>query len=109
MSERFREAADQAAIPQPGNEWEGRSKSNGAGFRADVETKIGGRLGAGAGAFLDSLLFNLIGEGPRPYRPGPAEADLLRAAANDTVKREQRERDEADAEWRKRQRSPYGE
>jgi hypothetical protein len=112
MVSNFREAANEAALPRPASAWEANGSrsepaDSDARSHADVGVGIGGRLGAGFGSFLDSLFSDLVGEGPRPYRPGPEEANQLRAAADETVKREQRERDEADAEWRKRQRSPW--
>jgi hypothetical protein len=109
----FREAAD--ATTRPGGKSEAaagaegpKSDRSGMKFGVDIETGVGSRLGAGFGSFLDSLFCDLVGPGPKPYRPEPAEAKLLQAAAEDTLKREQRERIEADNEREKRQRSPCG-
>ncbi len=113
MSAGFREAADQVATPHPGGKWQadaGRTKDEGSsmtsGSTADAD--IGVRIGFGFGSFLDSLFCDLVGPGPKPYQPEPAEANLLRAAAEDAAKRQEHEREEADEEWRERHRS-YGE
>jgi hypothetical protein len=112
----FRQAADETAIPQQTREWEadatastgGASNASGMKSGADVETVIGGRLTAGIGSFLDSLFCDLVGPGPRPYQPEPADVKLLQAAADDALKQQQqRERDQSDEEWR--QRHPCGE
>jgi hypothetical protein len=115
MTAGFREAADRVATPRPGGERQadaGRTKDEGSsmtsGSTADAD--IGVRVGVGFGSILDSLFCDLVGPGPKPYQPEPAEANLLRAAAEDAVKQQQQhEREQADEEWRERHRSPSGE
>ncbi len=115
MTAGFREAADQIATPRPGGERQadaGRAKDEGSsmtsGSTADAD--IGVRVGVGFGSILDSLFCDLVGPGPKPHQPEPAEANLLRAAAEDALKQQQQhEREKADEEWRERHRSPYGE
>jgi hypothetical protein len=116
MTAGFREAADQAATPQRSGAWEAagiaaRSEADapitnsGSGTDGD----IGVRLGFGVGSFLDSLFCDLVGPGPRPYRPDPAEAKLFQVAADDALKQQQQlEREQADEESRER-RWAYGE
>jgi hypothetical protein len=112
MTASFREAADQAARPQRGGEWEAESaRPEDDGFDANAgsteDARIGAKVRYGVGSFLDSLFCDLVGPGPKPYQPEPAEANLLRAAAEDAVKHQQQhEREQADEEWRERHRSP---
>jgi len=113
----FREAADQVGIPQASTAWGAdaatmadRPENDGPSLKSgSAADDIGVRVGFGVGSFLDSLFCDLVGPGPKPYQPEPAEANLLRAAADETLKQQQQREREADEEWRERQRSPYGE
>ena len=114
----FREAAREVAGPQQGSEWmpdtmpladaPSRDRS-GATAGAKGDDGVGLQVGFSVGSFLDSLFFDLVGEGPRPYQPSQEEVTQFRAAADDALKQQQqRERDDADEEWRERQRSSSG-
>jgi hypothetical protein len=114
----FRGAADHIVVPHLTGGREAsdaasteRHETGGSGGTsgADIETIVGRSLGASFGSFLDSLFCDLVGSEQKPYRPEPVEAKLLQAAADDTFKRELREREEADNERKKRARSPCGE
>jgi hypothetical protein len=62
-----------------------------------MEAHTGDRFEAGFGAFADGLA---------PYPSAPAEAKLFKVGADDALtQHRRREREEADAGWRKRQRS----
>lgn len=76
----------------------------------DEGSHLGDRLGSGVGAFVDSLFSDLINLGSAaPQRSRPPDRDPLAVAAEEATKqRLQHERDEYDAEWRRRQRSPHG-
>jgi Relaxase/Mobilisation nuclease domain len=108
----FREAADQAATPQRGGEWEAeaaRPEGDGSNVnaRSPADAHIDAKLRYGVRSFLDSLFCDLVGPGPKPYQPEPAEVNLFRAAAEDAVKQQQQhEREKADEEYRERHRSP---
>jgi hypothetical protein len=79
----------------------GREASRGRGGD-DVRINVG----LGGGAILGSLLsFVLNGGSPPPPPPRPSK-DLFEAAAEETAKREQREREAAEDEARQKQRSP---
>ena len=114
----FRDAANEVALPHQDREWKpdampfsdapGRDGAP-AKSRTGGDDGIGLRIGVSAGSFLDALFCDLVGEGPRPYQPDEAETKHFRAAADDAVKQQQqRARDEADEEWRERQRSSAG-
>jgi Relaxase/Mobilisation nuclease domain len=66
------------------------------------------RVGFNFAGLFDSLFAHLANGGSPPEPPPRADPDLLRAAADETAKREQRERQHSDEDWRERQRS-YGE
>ena len=73
---------------------------------------IGGRVGAGVGAFVDSLFFDLTTLGSaRPEPPSRQEReDAFREAAENTTKQHQQyERDVEDERWRDRQKTLFGE
>jgi len=110
----FREAADEAvSTRQPMSRWEredaaiaSHSENEHSARQQGGDEGIGLRIGFGR--LLDVLLVDLINLGSTPQPPPRADPDLLRAAAEDAAKRQEHERDEADEEWRERQRS-YGE
>jgi hypothetical protein len=112
----FRDAANEVVVPRQDRGWKPDAVADapsrdGSGARvgASADDGVGLRVGFSAGSFLDSLFFDLVGEGPRPYQPDEAETKLFRAAADEALKQQQqRERDEADEEWRERQRSSSG-
>lgn len=73
--------------------------------RAGKTDDVGLRVGFSAGSLFGSFAtFLLNGGSPPPPPPRPSK-DLFQAAAEDTAKREQREREEAEDEARNRRRS----
>lgn len=108
----FREAAHKTSSPirgveafsEAGVSREDTSAAENIGGHAADD--IGPRVGLGVGSLLDSLFTDLTGSDPRPFRPDEAQADLLRVAADETVRRERLQKDEVDdREREKRQRS----
>jgi hypothetical protein len=77
----------------------------------EASTSIATGLGFGLLSIFGSIADGLIGSKPelKQREPEPIrQADLFDVAADDARKREQHEREDAESEWRKRQRS-YGE
>jgi hypothetical protein len=95
--ERHEDFAASSETPETG-------RSAGDSF-ARVEQEVGVGVGLRLCSAFDSFL--TIFEGPPPDRRlSQADRTLLEATAEATSKREQHQRDEADEEWRERQRSP---
>jgi hypothetical protein len=114
----FRDAADETAgrpdrerSPEtPAFVGPGR-RPTGTKSGIDVGTNIASGLGFGLLSIFGSIADGLIGSKPdlKPREPEPIpRTDPFDAAVDETRKREQREREDAESEWRKRQRS-YGE
>jgi hypothetical protein len=121
IAEEFREAAESTTQPrQPGRTWDaddgaftrspkeenGRMRSG-----VNVGADIGEGLGFGAISFLESLADGFVGAKPdrrrREPEPEPSGPNPFETAAEDARKQQsQRERQDAEDEWRKRQRSP---
>jgi hypothetical protein len=120
----FRTEAQATTQPrQAGNAWDAGAEAFSASPRHDragmksgisVGANIGEGLGFGLISLLESLVDGFVGAKPdnsrREPEPEPAGSNPFDAAAEDARKRDQqRERQEAEDEWRKRQRSLYGE
>jgi hypothetical protein len=119
----FRDAANAVSRPQEGSPvWEmetdapegsPRPESSGMKSPAGMGTNVGEGIGFGILGLLGGLADGLVGAKPEP-RPRRVEPDAPRkdpfdAVIDETRKRQQKEREEADAEWRKRQGRSYGE
>ena len=119
MTAAFREAAgtatsrDDATANDAFMGWS-RNEKSGVKSGADVGANIGTGLGFSAISFLESLVDGFIGARPDP-RPRQPEPELsgpnpFEAGMEDARKQQHdREREEAEGEWLKRQRSLYGE
>jgi hypothetical protein len=123
----FREAADETLMPRDGDSgwemdasaYEAPPRHENAGMKsgANIGANIGEGLGFGLIAFLDSIADGFIGAKPAPKprqrEPEHSGPNPFDAAADEAHKRQQQEeqnkQEEADREWRKRQRSGYGE
>ena len=78
---------------------------------ADVSASLATGLGFGVLSFFDSIADGLVAAKPDPKprrrEPEPVGPTLFDFAADDASKRQQqKDREDADQEWRKRQRSP---
>ena len=113
---KFAEVADEVATRQnsrgdaTGANGPASSNRDGAATmsRRDEGVDIGDRVGSGVASFFDSLLFDLVNLGSTHQEP--TSRDPFEVAAEDASKqRQQRELEESDAEWRRRERSPHGE
>jgi Relaxase/Mobilisation nuclease domain len=122
ITKEFGEAGDAATAPmgffQP---WEmeddaftGSPKAEGAGAKSagDIGTGLAEGLGFGLISFLEGIAGGPVGPKPEakprraePEHPEPSPFDAI---IKETRQREQQEKEAADEEWRKRQRS-YGE
>jgi hypothetical protein len=114
----FRDAADEAAMPRSGGEPRDhaehgieRSESDAGGTTTEPpdDTGVGLRVGVSVGSFLDALFFDLTTLGSAPPTPSPrrepGRPDPFEASAIEAHKQEQhRKQEEADAEWRQKQR-----
>jgi hypothetical protein len=84
-----------------------RRQSAGMKSGADIGGGIATGLGFGLLGFLDSIGDAFTGSTPAPQprqrEPEPSGPDPFEAVIDEARNREQRERDDADAEWRKRQ------
>jgi hypothetical protein len=77
----------------------------------DMGANVASGVGFGLLSFLGSIADGLIGgaPAPKPQRTEPIlRSDPFDAVVEETRKREQRERQEAESEWYRKQRS-YGE
>lgn len=123
MTSAFREAAEETTVRQDergalgtdADAFTGRPRHDRAGMRSGAD--IGADIGVGIGFGLLSLIGSL-GDGliagkpdprPRQVEPEPQGPDPFDAAFDEARKRQQSEQEEADNEWRRRQRSLYGE
>jgi len=117
MKSGFLDAAHELTAGRPDSESDGRvtsfAESNdepvaSSGPGADV--KIGGRMGAGVGSFLDSLFIDLTNLGGGSNDPLPrSQAELFQAAADETQRRQQYELEERDDAGQLRQKALDGE
>jgi Relaxase/Mobilisation nuclease domain len=122
-AEAFREAGRATLMPRDGNAgWEidpsafnGQPGQENPGMKSavDIGTRIGEGIGFGVLSIFESLADGIIGSTPASPQPRRHEPETPRegpfdAVIDDARKRQQFEREEADAEWRKRQRNPYG-
>lgn len=123
MTAAFGEAAEETTIRQDGGRawgadaaaFAGRPRRDRAGMKSGVD--IGANVGLGLGFGLLSLIGSL-GDGlipakpdprPRKVEPEPPDPDPFDAAFEEARKRQESEQQEADREWRRRQRSFCGE
>jgi len=122
-SAQFRDAADGTTRPV-GEEREvattdatsapERPERSGMKSEADIGASLATGLGFGVLSIFDSIADGLIASKPAP-RPRRAEPERPRSASpfDDVIaearKRQQAEQEEADREWRKKQRGDYGE
>jgi hypothetical protein len=121
LPEAFREAGRAMLMPQDGNAgWEidpsafsGHPKEENPGMKSpvDVGARIAEGIGFGVLSIFESLADGIIGSTPAPpprrHEPDVPRESPFDAIIDETRKRQQHEREEADAEWRKRQRNPW--
>jgi MobA/VirD2-like, nuclease domain len=109
----FRNTANEVTRSPGGGEYETTAEI--AAEPADAEPAaprgrgsddVGLRIGFSVGSLFDALFFDLTTLGSAPKPRERVGSDAFQAAAEETVKREQREREEADEETRHKQRSP---
>jgi hypothetical protein len=112
----FREAANEVARAPTGGEYRTTAKTDASPLGNDRSAEhgrdgdhVGFRLGFSIGSLFESIASHLLNGGSPPAAPPRPSKDLFRVAADDTVKREQRDREEAEAEERRKQRSAYWE
>ena len=113
MAARYREAADETVSPERTGKWDAEDTSRPAndGSRVQSGENADGtrlRIGFNFTGLLEGLFVTLTNGGSPPQSQPRADPDLLRATAEDAAKRQHHEREEADEEWRERQRA-YGE
>ncbi len=119
-SEAFREEAERATRPATDKAWgmepaeparDGRSRSARAGVKsgADVGAKLGQGIGFSLISLFESMADGFVGAKPdvrtRQPEPEQAEANPFDAVIDEARQRQRREQEEADEDWRKRQRS----
>ncbi len=117
----FRDAANEVAARQEEDAWHaddyaftGSPRDNRSGMKsgADISANVGGGIGMGLLSFIGGIADGMVGATPEP-KPRRAEPDAPRPNMFDTAfeearQRQQQEREEADREWSRKQRS-YGE
>ena len=85
---------------------------NRSGMRSpsDVAGNVGIGVGFGLISLLGSIADGLTGSTPAPHRqPEPSEPDIFERAAEEAKRHDEPKHEDAEAEWRKRQRSLEGE
>jgi hypothetical protein len=114
MSASFREAAVEAGTPRRSSEAHEDATVKGSNRSDDIPSiadrdDVGLRVGVSVGSLFDALFFDLTTLGSTPAQRetpnDPAGRDPLQVAADEAVKQQQhRQQEEADAEWRQKQR-----
>jgi hypothetical protein len=117
LEDKFGAAAHEVTTSQPDNDV-AKGKENSveendsrdAAYATGVSGKVGRGFRAGAGSFLDSLFFDLTTLGGGSTDPKPrSDAEILRAAADETSKRQQHDLENHDEDARARQQVLYRE
>jgi Relaxase/Mobilisation nuclease domain len=107
-----RHDADEASSPdtpafggRPGREYPGMKSG------ADIGANLAGGIGFGVISLLESVADGIMGAkpAPKPRRAAPERADPFDAVMEEGKRRREREQEEGDSEWRKRQERSYGE
>jgi hypothetical protein len=106
-----RHDADEASSPdtpafggRPGREYPGMKSG------ADIGANLAGGIGFGIISLLESVADGVMGAKapPKPRRAAPERADPFDAVMEEGKRRREREQEEGDSEWRKRQERSYG-
>jgi relaxase-like protein len=106
-----RHDADEASSPdtpafggRQGREYPGMKSG------ADIGANLAGGIGFGIISLLESVADGVMGAKapPKPRRAAPERADPFDAVMEEGKRRREREQEEGDSEWRKRQERSYG-
>jgi hypothetical protein len=89
---------------RPGREYPGMKSG------ADIGANLAGGIGFGVISLLESVADGIMGAKalPKPRRAAPERADPFDAVMEEGKRRREREQEEGDSEWRKRQERSYG-
>jgi hypothetical protein len=114
----FREVAAETTARQEDRAWNedayafsGTPRDNHCGIKSgeDISVNVAGGVGMGLLSFLGGIADGLVGATPEPKprqpAPEPPRRNLFEAAFEETRQRQQQEREEADNEWYRKQRS----
>jgi hypothetical protein len=109
IRQEFREAAVEATHPEP-SVWQRRADDRPAANEPATVSScssddVGLRGGFSVGSFLDSLFFDLTTLGSAPEEPRRVSRDTFEAAAEETAKHQQDEREDEEAKQRDKERS----
>ena len=117
----FREAANEVVARQEEDAWHaedyaftGSPRDNRSGMKsgADISANVAGGIGMGLLAFIGGIADGMVGATPEPKprrtEPEAPHPNMFDTAFEEARQRQQQEREEADREWSRKQRS-YGE
>jgi Relaxase/Mobilisation nuclease domain len=112
----FHEATNEITRAPTGGEYRTTAKTDASPLGNDRSAErsrggdhVGVRVGFSIGSLFESIASHLLNGGSLPAAPPRFSKDLFSAAADETVKRERHDREEAEAEERRKQRSVYWE
>ena len=114
----FREVAKETTARQEESAWNdeayaftGTPRDNRSGMKSgsDISANVAGGIGMGLLSFIGGIADGMVGATPEPKArqpaPQPPRSNLFDAAFEETRQRQQLEREEADNEWYRKQRS----